>query len=289
MNQPIKKSVVCNIFNRNFLGLEEKSCLLAANVCVEWIWNVLVKSLYMLTRRIIDLYLMCWILLIIFLFFKLSGTSTPYSTPRLTLSQMPGQLPQILSPQSVRLSTEPQQVKQKIKHSMLLMLCTLFLVCRDGLKNSCFWEVLWILQNLVYVSDSIPIWFPVSEPGYRYLTCSFSELHWFVFIVYCFYTGYHLESFCSLWYDHSTNLPWNSPVRVIPICITTLHQSWHIWYVLNFGIRPSRFTIIEILAVNFAASFLNGNAMPCHLIGLSHYFCEPSTWSCRAVLMQTPR
>ncbi|XP_010152117.1 PREDICTED: hamartin isoform X2 [Eurypyga helias] len=38
------------------------------------------------------------------------GTSTPYSTPRLTLSQMPGQLPQILSPQSVRLSTEPQQV-----------------------------------------------------------------------------------------------------------------------------------------------------------------------------------
>nr|XP_009512859.1 PREDICTED: hamartin isoform X3 [Phalacrocorax carbo] len=38
------------------------------------------------------------------------GTSTPYSTPRLTLSQMPGQLPHILSPQSVRLSTEPQQV-----------------------------------------------------------------------------------------------------------------------------------------------------------------------------------
>ncbi|XP_010171090.1 hamartin isoform X2 [Antrostomus carolinensis] len=38
------------------------------------------------------------------------GTSTPYSTPRLTLLQMPGQLPQILSPQSVRLSTEPQQV-----------------------------------------------------------------------------------------------------------------------------------------------------------------------------------
>ncbi|KAF4789193.1 Hamartin [Turdus rufiventris] len=38
------------------------------------------------------------------------GTSTPYSTPRLTLSQMPGQLPQILSPQSTRLSTEPQQV-----------------------------------------------------------------------------------------------------------------------------------------------------------------------------------
>ncbi|XP_035752437.1 hamartin isoform X4 [Egretta garzetta] len=38
------------------------------------------------------------------------GTSTPYSTPRLTLSQMPGQLPQILSPQSIRLSTEPQQV-----------------------------------------------------------------------------------------------------------------------------------------------------------------------------------
>ncbi|RMB93388.1 hypothetical protein DUI87_30083 [Hirundo rustica rustica] len=38
------------------------------------------------------------------------GTSTPYSTPRLTLSQMPGQLPQILSPQSMRLSTEPQQV-----------------------------------------------------------------------------------------------------------------------------------------------------------------------------------
>ncbi|XP_009863064.1 PREDICTED: hamartin isoform X3 [Apaloderma vittatum] len=38
------------------------------------------------------------------------GTSTPYSTPRLTLSQIPGQLPQILSPQSIRLSTEPQQV-----------------------------------------------------------------------------------------------------------------------------------------------------------------------------------
>uniref|UniRef100_A0A8C4U5F7 TSC complex subunit 1 n=1 Tax=Falco tinnunculus TaxID=100819 RepID=A0A8C4U5F7_FALTI len=38
------------------------------------------------------------------------GTSTPYSTPRLTLSQMPGQLPQILSPQSIRQSTEPQQV-----------------------------------------------------------------------------------------------------------------------------------------------------------------------------------
>ncbi|KAK2535375.1 Tsc1 [Columba guinea] len=38
------------------------------------------------------------------------GTSTPYSTPRLTLSQMPGQLPQILSPQSIRLPTEPQQV-----------------------------------------------------------------------------------------------------------------------------------------------------------------------------------
>ncbi|XP_008940009.1 PREDICTED: hamartin isoform X2 [Merops nubicus] len=38
------------------------------------------------------------------------GTSTPYSTPRLTLSQMSGQLPQILSPQSIRLSTEPQQV-----------------------------------------------------------------------------------------------------------------------------------------------------------------------------------
>ncbi|XP_075295366.1 hamartin [Opisthocomus hoazin] len=38
------------------------------------------------------------------------GTSTPYSTPRLTLSQMPGQLPQILSPQSIQLSTEPQQV-----------------------------------------------------------------------------------------------------------------------------------------------------------------------------------
>ncbi|XP_069729348.1 hamartin isoform X1 [Phaenicophaeus curvirostris] len=38
------------------------------------------------------------------------GTSTPYSTPRLTLSQMPGQLPQILSPQSIRLSAEPQQV-----------------------------------------------------------------------------------------------------------------------------------------------------------------------------------
>ncbi|KAJ7417428.1 tuberous sclerosis 1 [Pitangus sulphuratus] len=37
------------------------------------------------------------------------GTSTPYSTPRPTLSQMPGQLPQILSPQSSRLSTEPQQ------------------------------------------------------------------------------------------------------------------------------------------------------------------------------------
>nr|XP_009481553.1 PREDICTED: hamartin isoform X2 [Pelecanus crispus] len=38
------------------------------------------------------------------------GTSTPYSTPRLTLSQMPGQLPQILSLQSIQLSTEPQQV-----------------------------------------------------------------------------------------------------------------------------------------------------------------------------------
>lgn len=38
------------------------------------------------------------------------GTSTPYSTPRLTLSQMPGQLPQILSPQSIRLPAEPQQV-----------------------------------------------------------------------------------------------------------------------------------------------------------------------------------
>uniref|UniRef100_A0A8C9FYM2 Hamartin n=1 Tax=Pavo cristatus TaxID=9049 RepID=A0A8C9FYM2_PAVCR len=38
------------------------------------------------------------------------GTSTPYSTPRLTLSQLPGQLPQILSPQSIKLSTEPQQV-----------------------------------------------------------------------------------------------------------------------------------------------------------------------------------
>ncbi|XP_032635066.1 hamartin isoform X2 [Chelonoidis abingdonii] len=39
-----------------------------------------------------------------------TSTSTPYSTPRLTLSQMQGQLPQILSPQSTRLSTEPQQV-----------------------------------------------------------------------------------------------------------------------------------------------------------------------------------
>uniref|UniRef100_A0A8C3PP58 TSC complex subunit 1 n=1 Tax=Calidris pygmaea TaxID=425635 RepID=A0A8C3PP58_9CHAR len=38
------------------------------------------------------------------------GTSTPYSTPRLTLSQMPGQLPQILSPQSIQPSAEPQQV-----------------------------------------------------------------------------------------------------------------------------------------------------------------------------------
>ncbi|XP_063208929.1 hamartin isoform X1 [Chroicocephalus ridibundus] len=38
------------------------------------------------------------------------GTSTPYSTPRLTLLQMPGQLPQILSPQSIQPSTEPQQV-----------------------------------------------------------------------------------------------------------------------------------------------------------------------------------
>ncbi|XP_010118822.1 PREDICTED: hamartin isoform X2 [Chlamydotis macqueenii] len=37
-------------------------------------------------------------------------TSTPYSTPRPTLSQIPGQLPQILSPQSMRLSAEPQQV-----------------------------------------------------------------------------------------------------------------------------------------------------------------------------------
>ncbi|XP_009997176.1 PREDICTED: hamartin isoform X3 [Chaetura pelagica] len=38
------------------------------------------------------------------------GTSTPYSTPRLTLSQMSGQLPQILSPQAMQLSAEPQQV-----------------------------------------------------------------------------------------------------------------------------------------------------------------------------------
>ncbi|XP_006260043.2 hamartin isoform X2 [Alligator mississippiensis] len=38
------------------------------------------------------------------------GTSTPNSTPRLTLSQMPGQLPRTLSPQSMQLSTEPQQV-----------------------------------------------------------------------------------------------------------------------------------------------------------------------------------
>nr|XP_010310290.1 PREDICTED: hamartin isoform X3 [Balearica regulorum gibbericeps] len=38
------------------------------------------------------------------------GTSTPYSTPQLTLSYMPGQLPQILSPQSIRPTTEPQQV-----------------------------------------------------------------------------------------------------------------------------------------------------------------------------------
>ncbi|XP_043354734.1 hamartin isoform X5 [Dermochelys coriacea] len=39
-----------------------------------------------------------------------TSTSTPYSTPRLTLLQMQGQLPPILSPQSSRLSTEPQQV-----------------------------------------------------------------------------------------------------------------------------------------------------------------------------------
>ncbi|XP_025034070.1 hamartin isoform X4 [Pelodiscus sinensis] len=39
-----------------------------------------------------------------------TSTSTPYSASRLTLAQMQGQLPQILSPQSMRLSTEPQQV-----------------------------------------------------------------------------------------------------------------------------------------------------------------------------------
>lgn len=174
---------------------------------------------------------------------------------------MPGQLPQILSPQSIRPTTEPQQVKQKIKRSVLLMLCILRFLVRT-LKIH-VWEILWILQNLVYISDLIPIWFPVSEPGYRCFTCSF-ELHWFLFIVYCFHIGYHLESFCSLWYDHSTNLPWNCPIGVIPVCITTLQQSfWHIRYVLNFGIRPSRFIITEILAVNFAVSFLNGNATPC--------------------------
>ncbi|XP_043386431.1 hamartin isoform X6 [Chelonia mydas] len=39
-----------------------------------------------------------------------TSTSTPYSTPRLTLLQMQGQLRPILSPQSSRLSAEPQQV-----------------------------------------------------------------------------------------------------------------------------------------------------------------------------------
>lgn len=171
------------------------------------------------------------------------------------------------------------------------MFCSLLVVSHESLRSSCFWEVLWILQNSVNISDLIPIWFPVSEPGCRCFTHSFSELHWFVFIVHGFYTpGYHLESFRSLWYDHSTNLPWNHPIRVIPVCITTLQQSfWHIWYVLNFGIRLSGLILLEIRAVNFAVSFLDGNATLCHLKHVSHCFCALSTWSFRAVLTQRLR
>lgn len=84
-------------------------------------------------------------------------------------------------------------------------------------------------------------------------------LHMFLFwALLCFIlcTGHHLEPFCSVWYDHATHVPWHCPIRVIPVCITTLQQSfWHIWYVLQFGIRPPRFVLLEILAVNFTGSF----------------------------------
>lgn len=203
---------------------------------------------------------------------------------------MPGQLPQILSPRSIRLSTEPQQVKQERKHSRLLKLSTLLLLSHHSHKNSCFWEALWVLQNLLYILCFICIWFLVSEPAHRCFTSSFSVPCWPVFVVCCFHTGYHLESFCSLWYDHSTNLPWNCPVRFIPVYITTLQQSlWHIWYVLSFGTGPSRFVRVEALAVNVAIDSLNGNVTRCHWAGWSHCFWDLSMWASRAGLMQTPR
>lgn len=116
---------------------------------------------------------------------KFSGTSTPYSTPRLTLSQLPGQLPQILSPQSIKLSTEPQQVKQRITCSVCSELCTLCVPSCDNLKKSWFWEVLWTVQSFAYISDFIPILFAMSEPGYGCLAVHVFFLGALLICVYC--------------------------------------------------------------------------------------------------------
>lgn len=167
------------------------------------------------------------------------------------------------------------------------MLCTLLLVSCDNPKKFVLLKTcLWALQKLVYVSGLILIWSPMSEPGYGLFTCSF---RWFVFVVCCFSTGYHLESFCSVWDDHSTHIPWHCPVGAIPVCLTTLQQSsWHLRYVLRFGVRPLKFMTIEILVENFTVNFLTGNATLCCLIGSSHSV-DWITLSSRAVLMQTQK
>lgn len=143
--------------------------------------------------------------------------------------------------------------KAEDEAQQIFILCTFIVPCAS-LKNPWFWAVLWILQKLVFVSHLISAWFPVWKPGSRCFTCSFSEL---CCVLLC--TGHHLEPFCRVWYDHATDIPWHCPIRVIPVCITTLQQSfWHIWYVLPFGIWPSRFVLLEILAVNFTDSFEMG-------------------------------
>lgn len=61
--------------------------------------------------------------------------------------------------------------KAEDEAQQVFMLCTLSFLCQ-----SWFWDVLWILQKLVFISHLIPAWFPVWEPGSRCFTCSFCEL-----------------------------------------------------------------------------------------------------------------
>lgn len=81
--------------------------------------------------------------------------STPYSASWLVLSQIPGQPPHILNPQSSGLSTEPQQAP----------FWSPFAVCgitTPQLLLALFWSLCRLLPNLIpYFSAQPMIWFCV--------------------------------------------------------------------------------------------------------------------------------